>query len=141
MLIYAARGSLYIPDFLKFNFLWVLEHSETGVGEHSTSVAHLAHHIQATPTGKQKKSKKTPKYSESSGHHQLGYTLLLMVISISGDAYESILSFWIKFTCIRSLYRAVDCHMCPYAEKGVGLYRNTTHISVQYGTCTLELTI
>ena len=73
------------------NFLWVLKHSETGVGEHSTSVAHLAHHIQAIPTGKQKKIEKTQKYSESSGHHQLRYTLLLMVISISGDAYESIL--------------------------------------------------
>ena len=47
----------------------------------------------AIPTGKQKKIEKTQKYSESSGHHQLRYTLLLMVISISGDAYESILSF------------------------------------------------
>ena len=38
--------------------MWVLKHSETGVGEHSASVAHLAHHIQAIPTGKQKKIEK-----------------------------------------------------------------------------------
>ena len=34
-----------------------------------------------------------------------------MVISISGKPYESILSFWTTFTCIRSLSRAVDGHM------------------------------
>ena len=71
----------------------------------------------------------------------MSYTLLLMVISISGDAYESSLAFWITVTCIRSLSRTIDGHMCTYAEIGRGLYRNTTHMSVQYGTCRLELTI
>ena len=116
-----CRGPLFPASCIPAQ--WGLKHSETGVGEHSTSVAHLAHQIQAIPTGKQKQIEKSQKYSESSGHHQLSYTLLLMVISISGKPYESILSFWTTFTCIKSLSRAVDGHMYP---KGPAFVSNIT---------------
>ena len=104
MLIHAARGSLCRPQFLRCYFLWVPEQSETSVGEHSTSLAHLAHHIQAKPTGKQKKSKKTKIYSESSGHHHFSYTLLLMAISLKCEPNESILQLWAIVTYITSRY-------------------------------------